>query len=782
MTLNLNRMSSYWNRDERIKINNNWDKIEKSFNGVTQEFDNAVDEVTQEFDDVVREITQRFDNAVDEVTQKAYDEIIDAVRDLTKINWLAPVPTYNDIETTYPNPTLGDITITSDDGSVYRYDGEQWVFINKIDPDVYMKLQDDVTAIQNGLEQLDNKVMSHLAELQNDLNNTKDFLIKNQSLILNSDFKEMPYIFSRSSVYSFSLTTERIYKNNNSLKIVAADYENNQDENKDFAFLLTEVMRPGEKLKIHFYVYPTDNNKKMSIRLAYSSSGIYVDLGQANQWNKIEVELDLSAITRGANYLYFDLLSSQTIYISDLVVLSESLNIDNISSLNQINKKIEEQPNLIQNSNGIIGKMIEVAQTFHEQLNNFVYGNSYTAFDNETKLVDGKYQVDCSSFAHLLINGITFQNSRYNGNDNISSDLFFTRMDPYKFRYANQMARFAHEKGYAFYPDANFSNLRPGDVLFFSWNDNASVGDTPEEARSANFMRIDHVAVFLHKKNENIWSTLQINNNVSTVYVDVDFEYMSQCVLVARFPYAFINEATPSNLIVNGNSSKSVENGIDVGFYRLVKPLEKGKYYSLFIDGEVYTENCYFTVLINNKIVYSDYGRSVYGSVLKFKFPYLLDDVTKNIKISIGSSDSSITERSAIVNWVSLYEGYIEERKYFEQPINYGMVYDFPLNENLKDDLDLNLYPYYKYVVDGNKLFLNLNLPFKTFRTGHVLIGSLPPLLVNTQRIPINLIGSNNEAINGILQVNTNGSVTIIVYDVTKQWRYVTANGCIFIE
>lgn len=139
MTLNLNRMSSYWNRDERIKINDNWDKIEKSFNGVTQEFD-----------DVVREITQRFDNAVDEVTQKAYDEIIDTVRDLTKINWLEPVPTYDDIETTYPNPTLGDITITSDDGSVYRYDGEQWVFINKIDPDVYMQLQQDF--------------MSHLAE------------------------------------------------------------------------------------------------------------------------------------------------------------------------------------------------------------------------------------------------------------------------------------------------------------------------------------------------------------------------------------------------------------------------------------------------------------------------------------------------------------------------------------------------------------------------------------------------------------------------------------------
>lgn len=142
MTLNLNRMSSYWNRDERIKINDNWDKIEESYNGV-----------------------------VDEVTQKAYNEIIDTVRDLTKINWLEPVPTYDDIAATYPNPTLGDITITTDDGSVYRYDGEQWVYINKIDPDVYMQLQDDVAAIQNGLEETNNNLMqlqqdfmSHLAE------------------------------------------------------------------------------------------------------------------------------------------------------------------------------------------------------------------------------------------------------------------------------------------------------------------------------------------------------------------------------------------------------------------------------------------------------------------------------------------------------------------------------------------------------------------------------------------------------------------------------------------
>lgn len=144
MTLNLNRMSSYWNRDERIKINDNWDKIEKSYNGV-----------------------------VDEVTQKAYNEIIDTVRDLTKINWLEPVPTYDDIAATYPNPTLGDITITSDDGSVYRYDGEQWVFINKIDPDVYMQLQDDVAAIQNGLEETNNNLMqlqqdfmSHLEDIE----------------------------------------------------------------------------------------------------------------------------------------------------------------------------------------------------------------------------------------------------------------------------------------------------------------------------------------------------------------------------------------------------------------------------------------------------------------------------------------------------------------------------------------------------------------------------------------------------------------------------------------
>lgn len=150
MTLNLNRMSSYWNRDERIKINDNWDKIEESYNGV-----------------------------VDEVTQKAYNEIIDTVRDLTKINWLEPVPTHDDIAATYPNPTLGDITITTDDGSVYRYDGEQWVYINKIDPDVYMQLQDDVAAIQNGLEETNNNLMqlqqdfmSHLADFAV---NVKDF-------------------------------------------------------------------------------------------------------------------------------------------------------------------------------------------------------------------------------------------------------------------------------------------------------------------------------------------------------------------------------------------------------------------------------------------------------------------------------------------------------------------------------------------------------------------------------------------------------------------------------
>jgi len=60
------------------------------------------------------------------------------------INWLTPVNTYADIATTYPNPQIGDLVQTIDDSKIYRWDGTQWVFVQKYDANA-------ITDVQNKL-------------------------------------------------------------------------------------------------------------------------------------------------------------------------------------------------------------------------------------------------------------------------------------------------------------------------------------------------------------------------------------------------------------------------------------------------------------------------------------------------------------------------------------------------------------------------------------------------------------------------------------------------------
>ena len=611
----------------------------------------------------------------------------------------------------------------------------------------------------------------------------KDVVVGDINLVRNSDFEKMPNIYSRSSVYSFQeAVTNPQHNDRKSLKIEAINYESSADPNKDFAFMLNEKMMPNEKMKVSFWVYPMESAKTISIRMAYTA-GLNVGLGAAGQWNKIEFILDLADMVQGSDYFYFNLKSSFVLYMSDFRVENITNKTEGVPiSLSRVNEKLVETPTNIQNSNGIIERMIAVAQTYANNVNKLVYGNRYTAYDVTMDLVDGKNEIDCSSFANLLVRGIPYEDSRYTaGNtENKSSRLFFSNIDPYKWRYANTMAKYAYEKGYAFKPNADFSNVEAGDILFFSWN--SFSGQTGHENA---FMKIDHVAAFLHKKNDNQWSTLQFDNGISTVYYDATNDYMSQCVLVARFPFANVESIYPDdNLLLGGDVVKNVTNTITVSDYRLSKTLKKGRYYTFFIDGKVLTENCYFIIQVNNKTIYSDGVRQAGNNeVVAFRFPYLLDDVTDTISLKIGAPGGTDSNRSAIINWCSLYEGYPRNKKQHIKSVNSVNVKDFALDTSLVSDLNSNMSPYYKYAVEGNKLLINFSLPFSTLRTGNLVIGNIGiDAPKTTQRLPISLIGATNEAINAILQIASTGVVTIVPYSGTVQWRYGLANGYIFKE
>ncbi|MFZ7936206.1 phage baseplate upper protein [Bacillus thuringiensis] len=616
-----------------------------------------------------------------------------------------------------------------------------------------------------------------------------ELLSYEKKLMRNIDFEQMPFIQSRSYIYSFlaSVTSPQL-EGKKSLKIEAQNYESSIEPNKDFAFLLNETIMPLEKITISFWAYPLVSSKKINIRMAYAT-GVNVDLGKAGEWNKVSFTLDLATMSRPGNYLYFNLLSSFVFYMSDLQVTYAAVVDENAPrSFNQVNKILAENPSIVYNSKGSIERIIDMGQSYLNNINKLVYGNVQTAYDATVGLVNGKNEIDCSSFANLLMHGIPFENSRYNGNiENIGSNLFFQNIDAYKYRYANQIAKYAFESGYAFKVNPDFSNVKSGDLLFFSWDsrNNNPTSDLSKELRENAFMKIDHVAVFLHKKNDSLWSTLQFDNNISTVYYEASNEYMSQCVLAARFPLANVESMYPDdNILIAGDAQKSVSNTTYVSSYKLTKPFKKGRYYTFVFEGQVYTDNCYFVILANNKTIYSDYGKiGRYNGINAFRFPYLSDDFADTITLAIGAPVEINQNRSASVNWCSLYEGYVRNKRHYSKGSNAAAIKSLPLDQALALDLNANFAPYYKYGLDGNKIFINFSLPFNTLRTGELYLGNIGiDAPKNTQRLPTSLIGANNESVNAILQINWNGDVTIIPYISSIPWKMALVNGCIFKE
>lgn len=456
--------------------------------------------------------------------------------------------------------------------------------------------------------------------------------------------------------------------------------------------------------------------------------------------------------------------------------------------LNSIDKKIKTNDNTIvssiRNTEGIINQIVDVCKSYTENFDKLVYGNKYTAWDNEVIPVNGKYQLDCSSFINLLIHGVKFEDSRYNGKDNnYGSPLFFHNIDSYKYRLANQIAKFCVENGYAFTPNSDFSNIRAGDLVFYSWK---GYDTNPENYSQAQidfhnnaFMKIDHVAMYLDQKNDISYQTIQFEQYTPNFFYNVNHDYMSQCVLVARLPFANVENYDSKNIIVNGNKKQTCENAITVGKYYLNKSLEKGVMYSLCINGKIDTTDSYFIIQANGKTIHSDYGRNTTNGTLLFYFIYNQNEPATEITILIGSSNTSNTQRNGYINWCALNEGY---RIISNKHQNTGLfnVRELPLTDTIKNKIVDGFAFTNNLVETETHLNISLNLPVnEDFITSTIEIGNLGFNISKTQRIPCNLISNGNVSCNGVLQVGSDGKIKIIKFDSTATWRHAIASGII---
>ncbi|GAQ18040.1 cell wall surface anchor family protein [Oceanobacillus picturae] len=178
--MQLNRTGTPLTREERINVDENWQIIEQEYN-----------------------------NVVDTVSNKAYEQVVDSA----KLTWQAPVDTYEDLATTYPNPEEGwtvmamqdsaDYPIDENDkrkaGTVWRYSGTDWEPIqridagpvNEVDTRLNQKIDEGFDSVNQELE----KTMNYMAQLAVNIKTfgADENISDNSTYIQNA----IDYVFSR---------------------------------------------------------------------------------------------------------------------------------------------------------------------------------------------------------------------------------------------------------------------------------------------------------------------------------------------------------------------------------------------------------------------------------------------------------------------------------------------------------------------------------------------------------------------------------------------------------
>lgn len=87
--------------------------------------DDGRNKINHNFEQMKKDV----EGAVDEVSNMALEKVVDSA----KIEWLSPVNTFNDLDSTYPDATVGKTVMTRDTGKVYRKQGVNWIEIQQID-------------------------------------------------------------------------------------------------------------------------------------------------------------------------------------------------------------------------------------------------------------------------------------------------------------------------------------------------------------------------------------------------------------------------------------------------------------------------------------------------------------------------------------------------------------------------------------------------------------------------------------------------------------------------
>ena len=320
----------------------------------------------------------------------------------------------------------------------------------------------------------------------------------------------------------------------------------------------------------------------------------------------------------------------------------------------------------ITNSTQAYTEIANTANTYVNR-NDFVYGYKHAAFRKNVEKVDNKYEINCSTFVMLLLLGVTFNNSKYNGKNNIMNSFLFENQDIKDFyssgddaddttwKFSGQLCEWLYDRGYCFKPKS-VNELKTGDILFY----NLEGGGT-----DPSFFGINHSAVFSCVNNDAVYTVWE----VGTVPKIAKYltPYFNQLVMAARLPYS--NYTLPVDN-VGASTKNTIENFTGTTTCTPVNGFKKDRQYTLIISIDYdYNKNSGKTSIYpgvsdsNNTSLASDYGETGYRNLFILPFVPVVDTdfIYINSRSSVGGLPTTGT-----LNWYNVIEGFnTYPRKYY---------------------------------------------------------------------------------------------------------------------
>lgn len=233
------------------------------------------------------------------------------------------------------------------------------------------------------------------------------------------------------------------------------------------------------------------------------------------------------------------------------------------------------------NTVGAVNRLLETALTYIDK-SDFAYGNFNTLFSEETVPIEGKYQIDCSSFVMACLKDISFENSKYVNDRNYPGNGEFIHDKSYESptdhrMLANDMAKYAYDNGWLFRAEPDYSNVKVGDILFWHnspqphfWEAVGHVQIVSEIEQNGDIRCIHAATGSSAIVREGVYTPQQLLN--------------SKAYTVARFP---LHDKLINANVINFNPKGEITSNVnDLGSIRLSEDLEPYQFYTVFLKAD----------------------------------------------------------------------------------------------------------------------------------------------------------------------------------------------------